>query len=123
MVHRSSAEHVLKCVSLVRDSGSTRHGMDIRASPRTRYRRLPPRFGYLFQEARALRLPVRLGERDVRAALPHDIAPSRFRAIARDKLALVGLKTWRTTCLGALGGMKKRWPGPAIAAEPSYIFV
>ena len=52
-----------------------------------------------------------------------DIAPSRYRAIAKDKLALVGLKDIEDHKPSELsGGMKKRVGlARAIAAEPSYI--
>jgi phospholipid/cholesterol/gamma-HCH transport system ATP-binding protein len=86
-----------------------------------RYRR---RFGYLFQEA-ALFDSLSVWE-NVTFGLRYltDIPPSKYRAIAADKLALVGLKKeileLRPSELS--GGMKKRVAlARAIAAEPSYI--
>jgi len=117
----------LKCViGLVRpDSGSiTVDGTDIAKLASERdiadYRR---RFGYLFQEA-ALFDSLSVWE-NVTFGLRYltDIPPSRYRAIARDKLALVGLKDVEDHKPSELsGGMKKRVGlARAIAAEPSYI--
>src|SRR5207249_11511587 len=52
-----------------------------------------------------------------------DIPPSRYRKIAADKLALVGLRNIEDFKPSELsGGMKKRVAlARAIAAEPSYI--
>jgi phospholipid/cholesterol/gamma-HCH transport system ATP-binding protein len=85
-----------------------------------RYRR---RFGYCFQEAALFdSLPI---WENVTFGLKYltDIPPSKYRAIARDKLALVGLKNIEDMKPAELsGGMKKRVSlARAIAAEPSYI--
>lgn len=117
----------LKCViGLVRpDEGSiTVDGRDItkltRESDIADYRR---RFGYLFQEA-ALFDSLTVWE-NVTFGLRYltDIPPERYRQIARDKLALVGLKDVEDFKPSELsGGMKKRVGlARAIAAEPSYI--
>jgi len=117
----------LKCViGLLRpDAGSiTVDGMDITrlASERelARYRR---RFGYLFQEG-ALFDSLRVWE-NVIFGLRYltDIPAARYRRIASDKLALVGLKDVEDFKPSELsGGMKKRVAlARAIAAEPSYI--
>jgi phospholipid/cholesterol/gamma-HCH transport system ATP-binding protein len=52
-----------------------------------------------------------------------DIPPAKFRQVAKDKLALVGLKDVEDFKPSELsGGMKKRVAlARAIAAEPSYI--
>lgn len=84
------------------------------------YRR---RFGYLFQEA-ALFDSMSVWE-NVTFGLRYltDTPASKYRQIARDKLALVGLKDIEDFKPSELsGGMKKRVAlARAIAAEPSYI--
>ena len=84
------------------------------------YRR---RFGYLFQEG-ALFDSMSIWE-NVTFGLRYltDIPASRYRDIARDKLALVGLKDIEDMKPAQLsGGMKKRVAlARAIAAEPKYI--
>jgi len=84
------------------------------------YRR---RFGYLFQEG-ALFDSMTVWE-NVTFGLRYltDIPPSRYRRLAREKLALVGLKDIEDFRPAELsGGMKKRVAlARAIAAEPSYI--
>ncbi|MDD5656000.1 MAG: ABC transporter ATP-binding protein [Elusimicrobia bacterium] len=118
---------LLKCViGLVRpDAGAiVVDGMDIarltNEADVARYRR---RFGYLFQEG-ALFDSMSIWE-NVTFGLRYltDIAPGRYRQIARDKLALVGLKDIEDLRPSELsGGMKKRVAlARAIAAEPSYI--
>ena len=118
---------LLKCViGLVRpDAGAiTVDGMDItrltREAEVAQYRR---RFGYLFQEA-ALFDSFSVWE-NVTFGLRYltNIPPARYRAIARDKLALVGLKDVEDMKPSELsGGMKKRVAlARAIAAEPMYI--
>lgn len=117
----------LKCViGLVKpDEGKIIvDGMDITTitddADLARYRR---RFGYLFQEA-ALFDSLTVWE-NVTFGLRYltDIPPSQYRSIARDKLALVGLKDIEDMKPAELsGGMKKRVGlARAIAAEPSYI--
>ncbi|MHB2027065.1 MAG: ABC transporter ATP-binding protein [Elusimicrobiota bacterium] len=84
------------------------------------YRR---RFGYLFQEG-ALFDSLTIWE-NVAFGLRYltDIPESRFRRIASEKLALVGLKDIEDLRPAELsGGMKKRVAlARAIAAEPAYI--
>src|SRR5579883_2017471 len=84
------------------------------------YRR---RFGYLFQEA-ALFDSLTVWE-NVTFGLRYltDIPQSRYRKIATEKLALVGLKDIEDFKPSELsGGMKKRVGlARAIAAEPTYI--
>jgi len=84
------------------------------------YRR---RFGYLFQEG-ALFDSLSIWE-NVTFGLRYltDIPASRYRDIAKDKLALVGLKDIEDMKPAQLsGGMKKRVAlARAIAAEPKYI--
>ena len=117
----------LKCViGLVRpDEGSiTVDGMDITRLHSeidvARYRR---RFGYLFQEA-ALFDSLSVWK-NVAFGLRYltDIPAARHRDIAKDKLALVGLKDVEDLRPSELsGGMKKRVAlARAIAAEPLYI--
>jgi phospholipid/cholesterol/gamma-HCH transport system ATP-binding protein len=117
----------MKCViGLVHpDEGSiTVDGMDItklhNEAEIAQYRR---RFGYLFQEA-ALFDSLTVWE-NITFGLSYltDIPPARYRQIARDKLALVGLKDIEDFKPSELsGGMKKRVAlARAIAAEPSYI--
>ena len=117
----------LKCViGLVRpDAGAiTVDGTDItkltREADVAMYRR---RFGYLFQEA-ALFDSLSVWE-NVTFGLRYltNIPASRYRAIAKDKLALVGLKDVEDMRPSELsGGMKKRVAlARAIAAEPTYI--
>jgi phospholipid/cholesterol/gamma-HCH transport system ATP-binding protein len=117
----------LKCViGLVHpDEGSiVVDGMDItritQEAEVAQYRR---RFGYLFQEA-ALFDSLTVWE-NVTFGLRYltDIPPAKFRAVAKDKLALVGLKDIEDFKPSELsGGMKKRVAlARAIAAEPSYI--
>ncbi|MDE2040008.1 MAG: ABC transporter ATP-binding protein [Elusimicrobia bacterium] len=117
----------LKCViGLVRpDQGSISvDGMDIAGLSAeldvARYRR---RFGYLFQEA-ALFDSLTVWE-NVSFGLRYltDVPQAKFRQIARDKLALVGLKDIEDFKPAELsGGMKKRVGlARAIAAEPGYI--
>lgn len=82
------------------------------------------RFGYLFQEA-ALFDSLTIWENITFGLryLKQEIPTSKYRAIARDKLALVGLKDVEDMRPSELsGGMKKRVAlARAIAAEPSYI--
>ena len=117
----------LKCViGLVRpDEGSiVVDGMDItkltQESEIAQYRR---RFGYLFQEA-ALFDSLTVWQ-NITFGLRYltDIPESKFRGIARDKLALVGLKDVEDFKPSELsGGMKKRVAiARALAAEPNYI--
>lgn len=117
----------LKCViGLIRPDGGSIMVDDMDITKLTResdiadYRR---RFGYLFQEAAlfdslSVWQNVSFGLRYL-TGLPS----SRYRQIAKDKLALVGLKDvedFRPSELS--GGMKKRVAlARAIAAEPSYI--
>ncbi|MEK7858778.1 MAG: ABC transporter ATP-binding protein [Elusimicrobiota bacterium] len=113
-------------IGLVRpDEGAiTVDGMDItrlrKEADIAAYRR---RFGYLFQEA-ALFDSLSVWE-NVTFGLRYltDIPAGRYREIARDKLALVGLKDIEDFKPSELsGGMKKRVAlARAIAAEPSYI--
>ena len=113
-------------IGLIRpDSGSIEvDGVDItklvEEADIARYRR---RFGYLFQEA-ALFDSLTVWE-NVTFGLRYltDIPRSRYRKIAADKLALVGLKNIEDFKPSELsGGMKKRVAlARAIAAEPSYI--
>ena len=118
---------LLKCViGLVRpDEGSiTVDGMDLTKLAEdydiADYRR---RFGYLFQEG-ALFDSMSVWQ-NVTFGLRYlsDIPPSKYRRIAADKLALVGLKDVEDLRPSELsGGMKKRVAlARAIAAEPSYI--
>src|SRR6185503_3475501 len=82
-------------------------------------------FGYLFQEGALFdSLPV---WENVTFGLRYlsDLPESKYRQIAREKLALVGLQKdiedFRPSALS--GGMKKRVAlARAIAAEPKYIF-
>jgi phospholipid/cholesterol/gamma-HCH transport system ATP-binding protein len=80
-------------------------------------------FGYLFQEA-ALFDSLAVWE-NVTFGLTYltDIPPERYRAIATEKLALVGLRGVEDLRPAELsGGMKKRVGlARAIAAEPKYI--
>jgi phospholipid/cholesterol/gamma-HCH transport system ATP-binding protein len=82
------------------------------------------RFGYLFQEA-ALFDSLTIWENVTFGLryLHRDIPASKYRSIARDKLALVGLKDIEDMRPSELsGGMKKRVAlARAIAAEPMYI--
>lgn len=84
------------------------------------YRR---RFGYLFQES-ALFDSMTVWE-NITFGLRYltDIKPSKYRSIASDCLALVGLKDVEDFKPSELsGGMKKRVAlARAIAAQPSYI--
>lgn len=118
----------LKCtIGLVRpDSGSiTVDGVDItKLRSEEEIAAYRARFGYLFQEAALFdSLPiwenVTFGLRYLRS----DIPASKYRSIARDKLALVGLKDIEDMRPSELsGGMKKRVAlARAIAADPSYI--
>lgn len=81
------------------------------------------KFGYLFQEG-ALFDSLSVWE-NVCFGLPHltDVPPARYRDIAREKLALVGLENVGDLRPSELsGGMKKRVAlARAIAAEPRYI--
>ncbi|MBI5630877.1 MAG: ATP-binding cassette domain-containing protein [Elusimicrobia bacterium] len=117
----------LKCViGLIRpDSGSIMvDGVDItklsKESEIANYRR---RFGYLFQES-ALFDSLTVWE-NVSFGLGYltDIPPDTYREVAKEKLALVGLKDVEDMKPAELsGGMKKRVAlARAIAAEPSYI--
>ncbi len=117
----------LKCVIGLAhpDEGSIMvDGMDItkltHEADIAQYRR---RFGYLFQEA-ALFDSLTVWE-NVCFGLRYltDIPPAKFRQVAKDKLALVGLKDVEDFKPSELsGGMKKRVAlARAIAAEPSYI--
>ena len=117
----------IKCViGLVRpDEGTiTVDDMDITKLTREEqiadYRR---RFGYCFQEA-ALFDSLSVWE-NVTFGLRYltDIPPSKFRQIAREKLALVGLKDVEDFKPSELsGGMKKRVGlARAISADPRYI--
>jgi phospholipid/cholesterol/gamma-HCH transport system ATP-binding protein len=114
-------------IGLVRpDEGSiVVDGMDItkltQESEIADYRR---RFGYLFQEAAlfdslSVWENITFGLRYLRS----DIPQTKFRQVARDKLALVGLKDVEDFKPSELsGGMKKRVAlARAIAAEPHYI--
>lgn len=114
------------CIGLVRpDAGAiTVDGMDITKLKREEeiaaYR---AKFGYLFQEA-ALFDSLSVWE-NVTFGLRYltNIPVSKYKAIAKDKLALVGLKDiedFRPSELS--GGMKKRVAlARAIAAEAAYI--
>ena len=118
----------LKCaIGLVRpDEGSiTVDGMDITKlvsdSDIANYRR---KFGYLFQEAAlfdsmSVWENITFGLRYLRPEIPEE----KYRAIATEKLALVGMKDVEDFKPSELsGGMKKRCAlARAIAAEPSYI--
>ena len=117
----------IKCViGLVRpDDGTIAvDGMDITKltseSDIADYRR---RFGYLFQEA-ALFDSMSVWE-NVSFGLRYltDVPPSKYRSVAKEKLALVGLKDIEDFKPSELsGGMKKRVAlARAIAAEPGYI--
>jgi phospholipid/cholesterol/gamma-HCH transport system ATP-binding protein len=117
----------LKCViGLVRpDSGSIEvDGIDIAALKDevgvSEYRR---KFGYCFQEG-ALFDSLSIWE-NVTFGLRYltGIPASRYRAIAREKLALVGLKDIEDMKPAQLsGGMKKRVAfARAIASEPKYL--
>ena len=81
------------------------------------------KFGYLFQEG-ALFDSISVWE-NVIFGLPYltNIPQSRYRAIAKEKLALVGLADVEDLRPAELsGGMKKRVAlARAIAAEPKYI--
>ncbi len=117
----------LKCViGLLRpDEGRvTVDGLDIaEMNEETRIGDYRRRFGYLFQEA-ALFDSMTVWE-NVTFGLRYltRTDPSKFRSIAKDKLALVGLKDIEDFKPAELsGGMKKRVGlARAIAAEPSYI--
>ncbi|MBI4424596.1 MAG: ATP-binding cassette domain-containing protein [Elusimicrobia bacterium] len=118
----------LKCViGLVRpDAGRIAvDGVDITQlrdeASIAQYRR---KFGYLFQEAAlfdslTVQENVTFGLRYLR----QDVSWTKHRAIATDKLALVGLKGIEDMKPSQLsGGMKKRVAlARAIAAEPDYI--
>lgn len=117
----------LKCViGLVHpDEGSiVVDGMDItkltHEAEIAQYRR---KFGYLFQEG-ALFDSMTIAD-NVTFGLRYltDIPRSKYRQIAKDKLALVGLKDIEDFKPSELsGGMKKRVAlARAIASEPSYI--
>jgi phospholipid/cholesterol/gamma-HCH transport system ATP-binding protein len=117
----------LKCViGLVHpDEGSiTVDGMDItrlkKESEIAAYRR---KFGYLFQEG-ALFDSMSVWE-NVVFGLRYltDIPEAKYRSVATEKLALVGLKGVEDNMPAELsGGMKKRVAlARAIAAEPEYI--
>ena len=117
----------IKCViGLVKPDDGTISvdGMDITKlateSEIANYRR---RFGYLFQEA-ALFDSLTVWE-NVTFGLRYltDIPPAKYRAVAREKLALVGMKDIEDFKPSELsGGMKKRVAlARAIAAEPEYI--
>lgn len=97
------------------DVGRLKNGADL-----AKYRQ---RIGYLFQEG-ALFDSMSVWE-NVSFGLRYltDIAPSRYRAIASEKLALVGLKDVEDLKPSELsGGMKKRVAlARAIASDPSYI--
>ena len=113
-------------IGLVRPDGGTItvDGKDITKLQSERdiaqYRR---RFGYLFQEA-ALFDSLSVWE-NVSFGLRYltDTPPSKFREIAKERLALVGLKDIEDFKPSELsGGMKKRVAlARAIAADPSYI--
>lgn len=81
------------------------------------------KFGYLFQES-ALFDSLTVAE-NVTFGLKYltDIPPSRYRAIAREKLELVGLKGIEDMKPSELsGGMKKRVAlARSIATEPKFI--
>ncbi len=115
------------CIGLVRpDSGSiVVDDMDITQlrdeESIAKYRR---KFGYLFQEAAlfdslTVAQNVTFGLRYLRP----EISETKYRSIATDKLALVGLKGIEDMKPSQLsGGMKKRVAlARAIAAEPGYI--
>ena len=114
------------CIGLLRpDSGTiTVDGVDINKLDSeievAHYRR---RFGYLFQEA-ALFDSLTVME-NITFGLRYltDIPTSKYRKIASDCLALVGLKDVEDFKPAELsGGMKKRVAlARAIAAQPSYI--
>ena len=82
------------------------------------------RFGYLFQES-ALFDSLSVWENVVFGLkyLREDIHPAKYREVAKEKLALVGLKGIEDNSPAELsGGMKKRVGlARAIAAEPDYI--
>ncbi|MBI5202373.1 MAG: ATP-binding cassette domain-containing protein [Elusimicrobia bacterium] len=115
------------CIGLVRpDSGSIIvDSMDITKlrdeESIAKYRR---KFGYLFQEA-ALFDSLTVADNVVFGLryLRPDISETKYRAIATDKLALVGLKGIEDLKPSQLsGGMKKRVSlARAIAAEPGYV--
>jgi len=99
-------------------------GVDItQISDEVELARLRRNFGYLFQEG-ALFDSLSVWE-NVAFGLKYltDISASRYREIAREKLALVGLKEVEDLRPAELsGGMKKRVAlARAIAAEPKYI--
>ncbi len=117
----------LKCViGLVRPDEGTIvvDGMDItRLHSETDIAHYRRRFGYLFQEA-ALFDSLSVWE-NVTFGLRYltDIPVAHYRGVAKDKLALVGLKDVEDLRPSELsGGMKKRVAlARAIAAEPLYI--
>ncbi len=117
----------LKCIiGLVRPDGGSIvvDGVDVtKVHDEFHFAEYRRKFGYLFQEA-ALFDSLTVAE-NVVFGLRYltDIPETRYRSIATDKLALVGLKGIEDMKPAELsGGMKKRVAlARAIAAEPQYI--
>ncbi|OGR81868.1 MAG: ABC transporter ATP-binding protein [Elusimicrobia bacterium RIFCSPHIGHO2_02_FULL_57_9] len=114
-------------IGLIRpqEGSITVDGVDItRLSDEASIAQYRKNFGYLFQEG-ALFDSLTVWENVIFGLryLADDIPSSRYRKIAKEKLALVGLKDVEDFMPSELsGGMKKRVAlARAIAAEPSYI--